>query len=228
MNPTLTKNKSVVLVEDHIMFREQLARLINRELGMTVCAEADNINDALSLIMAEKPDVAIIDLSLKGASGLELVKNVKAVAPEVRMLVLSMHDEQLYAERSLRAGAMGYIRKSEASTELIVAIRAILNDEIYASREVILKILHGVTKGRRFVEVGGVELLADRELEVFELLGRGKSTQEIAIQLQLGFSTVETYRARIKEKLQIGSAAELYLKAGQWVQDMKNHLPDNS
>lgn len=204
------------------MFREQLARMIKRELGITVCAETDNIKDAERLISVEKPDVAIIDISLKGASGLELVKNLKSSGSDVRMLVLSMHDEQIYAERSLRAGAMGYIRKTEASAELITAIRTLLKNEFYASRDVVHNILRGVTQRRSFLTVGGMQLLADRELEVFELLGKGKSTQEIASQLHLGFSTIETYRARIKEKLQLRSAAELYLKAGQWVQELNN------
>lgn len=215
---TTTRCK-VLLVEDHPMFRDHLAQLINRDLGMSVCGETDNIRDALRLVQDTQPDIAIVDITLKGSSGLELLKDIKAQGFPVNVLVLSMHDEELYAERSLRAGAKGYITKNEASTEVLKAIRCVMQGEVYASKQMTAKLLDRLTQRRAQPELEGLETLADRELEVFQMLGRGKSTRQIAQTLGLGESTVETYRARIKEKLQLRSAAELYLRAGQWVRD---------
>lgn len=222
MSRTETKSRQIfkiVLVEDHPMFREHLCQLISKEPGMTVCGEADNIRDAMDLIRAQKPDVAIVDITLRGgSSGLELVKDLKAQALDVNVLVLSMHDEELYAERALRAGAKGYITKNEASAEVIKAVRTVMSGEVYASKKITARLLERITR-RRPLEKSSMEALADRELEVFQMLGQGKSTREIAAALNLGESTVETYRARIKEKLQLRSAAELYLRAGQWVRE---------
>lgn len=215
---TTTRCK-VLLVEDHPMFRDHLAQLINRDLGMSVCGETDNIRDALRLVQDTQPDIAIVDITLKGSSGLELLKDIKAQGFPVNVLVLSMHDEELYAERSLRAGAKGYITKNEASTEVLKAIRCVMQGEVYASKQMTAKLLDRLTQRRAQPELEGLETLADRELEVFQMLGRGKSTRQIAQTLGLGESTVETYRARIKEKLRLRSAAELYLRAGQWVRD---------
>ncbi|MFN0079063.1 MAG: response regulator [Prosthecobacter sp.] len=213
------KGCKVLLVEDHPMFREHLGQLINRDLGMSVCGEADNIRDAMRLIHEKQPDIAIVDITLRGSSGLELLKDIKAQGLPLNVLVLSMHDEELYAERALRAGAKGYITKNEASTEVVKAIRMVMKGEVYASRQMTAKLLDRLTQKRTPIEFAGMETLADRELEVFQLLGRGKSTHEIAQSLNLGDSTVETYRARIKDKLQLRSAAELYLRAGQWVRE---------
>jgi DNA-binding NarL/FixJ family response regulator len=209
----------VLLVEDHPMFREHLAQLIDRDLGMSVCGETDNIRDAMQLIEATQPDIAIVDITLRGSSGLELIKDIKAQGLDLNVLVLSMHDEELYAERALRAGAKGYITKNEASTEVIRAIRCVMKGEVYASRQMTAKLLERMTQKRTPPELAGMDKLADRELEVFQLLGRGKSTREISQSLNLGESTVETYRSRIKDKLQLRSAAELYLRAGQWVRE---------
>jgi len=209
----------VLLVDDHPMFREHLAHLINRDLGMVVVGEAETVRDALELIRSNAPDIAIVDITLRGASGLELLKEIKAAGLGVDVLVLSMHDEELYAERALRAGAKGYITKNEASTEVINAIRRVSSGEVYASSRMTSKLLGRLGEGRSNAESFGVESLADRELEVFQLLGRGMSTREIAQELGLGDSTVETYRSRIKDKLGLRSAAELYLRAGQWVRD---------
>lgn len=218
MSDTTPKLK-VLLVEDHPMFREHLCQLIKRDLGMVICGEADNIREAMDLIHEQKPDIAIVDITLRGSSGLELLKDIKAQDVDINVLVLSMHDEDLYAERALRAGAKGYITKNEASTELIKAIRCVMNGDVYASRQLTSKLLERMTQKRTSGDIIDLESLADRELEVFQMLGRGKSTREIAQVLNLGESTVETYRARIKEKLQLRSAAELYLRAGQWVRD---------
>ena len=210
----------VLLVDEYPMFREHLGHLIERDLGMSVCGEADNIRDAMRLIMETKPDIAIVDITLKGSSGLELLKDIKAQGIELNVLVLSMLDEELYTERVLRAGAKGYITKMEASSEVVAAIRCVMNGDVYASRKMTSKLLERLSQKRVGLEQAGMETLADRELEVFQMLGRGKSTREIAQLLNLGASTVETYRARIKDKLKLKSAAELYLSAGQWV---RNH-----
>jgi DNA-binding NarL/FixJ family response regulator len=209
----------VLLVEDHPMFREHLGTLIKRELGLTICGEADNIRDAMQLIQELKPDVAIVDITLRGSSGLELLKDIKALDIPINVLVLSMHDEDLYAERALRAGAKGYISKNEASKEVVAAIRAVMSGEVYVSRTMNVKLLARMTQKRSQGQLAGLELLADRELEVFQMLGKGRSTREIADALNLGESTVETYRARIKDKLNLRSAAELYLRAGEWVRE---------
>jgi DNA-binding NarL/FixJ family response regulator len=201
------------------MFREHLAQLIDRDLGMRVCGEADNIHDAITLIEETSPDVAIIDISLRGSSGLELIKDIKARGIDISVLVLSMHDEGLYAERALRSGANGYISKTEASSEVVNAIRCVMNGDIYASQQLTARLLERMTRKNLPPEMTGLEQLADRELEVFQYLGRGKSNREIAKLLNLSESTVETYRSRIKDKLQLRSAAELYLRAGQWVRD---------
>lgn len=210
--------KKVLLVEDHPMFREHLAILIKRELGLTICGEADNIRDAMRLIQENQPDIAIVDITLHGSSGLELLKDLKAQGISLKVLVLSMHDEDLYAERSLRAGAQGYISKNEASKEVVKALRSVLSGEIYVSQRMNARLLSKMSQ-KNFNTLVGMDTLADRELEVFQLLGRGKSTKEIADALHLGESTVETYRARIKDKLQLRSAAELYLRAGEWVRE---------
>jgi DNA-binding NarL/FixJ family response regulator len=219
-NSIKSKCPRVVLIEDHPMFREHLTDLIIKELGVSVCGEADNIKDAMALIQKERPDLAIIDITLRGgSSGLELIKDIKAQGIDVKILVLSMHDEELYAERALRAGARGYITKNEESAELIRAIRCVLSGEIYASQRVTARMLERMSQKRSPSSLTGLETLADRELEVFQMLGRGQSTRDISQALNLGESTVETYRGRIKEKLGLRSAAELYLRAGQWVRD---------
>ncbi|MCB1208986.1 MAG: response regulator transcription factor [Verrucomicrobiales bacterium] len=217
--PKQSSPYKVLLVEDHPMFREHLGGLINRELGMSVCGEADNIRDAMRLIHETQPDIAIVDITLRGSSGLELLKDIRSQSLDLNLLVLSMHDEDLYAERALRAGARGYVTKNEASTEVVKAIRCVMNNEVYASKKMTAKLLNRMTQKSIPVEIAAIDTLADRELEVFQLLGRGRNTREIAETLNLGESTVETYRARIKEKLNLRSAAELYLRAGEWVRD---------
>jgi DNA-binding NarL/FixJ family response regulator len=216
---TKKKTLKVLLVEDHPMFREHLTELINRDLEMTVCGEADNVEDAIRVIEEVHPDISIVDITLRGSSGLELIKEIKAKGHQTEVLVLSMHDEDLYAERALRAGARGYITKNEASSEVIKAIRAVAAGDVYASRQMTAKLLERMTRGSLPPELTRLDKLADRELEVFQLLGRGKGTRDIAEALGLSDSTVDTYRSRIKDKLQLRSAAEVYIKAGQWVRE---------
>src|SRR5436853_7840514 len=217
MNTEGLQKFRVVLVEDHPMFREQLAQLINKEPGMTVCGEADNIHDAFQLIESKAPDIAIVDLILKGPSGLELIKNLKAKELDIPVLVLSMHDEALYAERVLKAGARGYITKNEASKEVMTAIHAVLRGEIYLPAKIASRILESVAIGRK--GENGIGQLTDRELEVFELIGHGRRTRQISSCLHLGMSTVDTYRARIKTKLNLENSSQLAHEAIRWVSE---------
>jgi DNA-binding NarL/FixJ family response regulator len=212
-----TKEISVVIVEDHRMFREQLAHLINKADDMKVCGQAGNIRDGFALIRQTQPSIAIIDITLKGSSGLELLKDLRAHAIAVPVLVLSMHDESLYAERALRAGARGYVTKHEASADVMKAIRQVLKGEIYLKPRFMSRIVDKMTSGRN-VSAHPLDRLADRELEVFDLIGRGLTTREIASRLGLGITTVDTYTTRIKEKLNLENSARLRFEASRWVQ----------
>ncbi len=216
---TFSARYQVLIVDDHPMFRDHLSQLLGRDLGLSVCGETDNVEDALRLIEEKKPDIAIVDISLRGASGLELLKSIKASGNPVSVLVLSMHDEKLYAERALRAGARGYISKNEASSEVLKAIRSVMAGEVYVSKPMTAELLTRITQSASTPELAGLDSLADRELEVFQWFGRGKNSREISEELGLSESTIDTYRSRIKEKLHLRSAAELYLRAGQWVKD---------
>ena len=199
------------------MFREQLVRLINKVDDMRVCGEADNIRDGFALIKRAKPSIAIVDITLQGSSGLELLKDLRAQGVAVPALVLSMHDESLYAERALRAGARGYLNKREDSAELMRAIRQVLNGEIYLNISFMSRMVNRMINGHDSSGLP-IDRLADRELEVFDLVGRGLTTRQIAVQLGLGVTTVDTYQARIKEKLNLENVARLRVEAGRWVQ----------
>jgi DNA-binding NarL/FixJ family response regulator len=214
--PTVTKKK-ILVVEDHPLFRTMLVQLIGQESGMMVCGEADNIKDALAVIERTQPDAAVVDLTLRGSGGLELIKELKARNLELPVLVLSMHAEKLYAERALRAGARGYVSKHASPMEVVAAIRKVLAGRIHVSEQVSETILGRLGRADKAVSPSGLDLLSDRELEVFQLVGRGFNSREIAGQLNLGPTTVDSYRARIKEKLGIRNAAELYQRAAQWL-----------
>lgn len=218
--PAKTKPIQVVLVEDHLMFREWLGHMLSQKSGFTVCGQTDNITEAIEIIRMTKPDIAIVDITLRGSSGLELIKDLKAQEIEVPVLVLSMHDEELYAERVLRAGAKGYISKHEATTTLAEAIEQVVHGEVYLGGKMTAQVLKRMAGGKAG-KLGGLELLADRELEVFQMIGKGYNSRRIAEQLHLGESTIETYRARIKDKLGLRDAAELYTRAAQWVGEGK-------
>jgi len=210
----------VALVEDHKMFREWLGHMISMNEEFAVCGEADNIRDALIMIKETQPDVAIVDITLRGgSSGLELIKDIKALGIALPVLVLSMHEEELYAERVLRAGAKGYITKHEASSTLVKAIRQVLSGQVYLGEKMTATLLGKLTGHKSPAASSGLESLADRELEVFQLIGKGYNAREIAQQLHLGETTIDTYRARIKEKLRLRNAAELYSRAAQWLRD---------
>lgn len=209
----------VVLVEDHPMFREQLSHLINRQPDMTVCAEANNAADGLAAIERHRPSLAIIDITLKGSSGLELLKDLRAQGIKIPVLMLSMHAESLYAERALRAGANGYITKEEASAKVMTAIRQVICGEIYLDPRFMKRVVSQILVNPGSNGAGPLERLTDRELAVFELIGEGRTTREISLRLRVSVATIETYRARIKEKLGLENAGQLHAKASGWVHE---------
>ena len=209
----------VVLVEDHPMFREQLAHLINKQQDMAVCAEADNAADGFAAINRQQPSLAIIDITLKGSSGLELLKDLRAQGIKVPVLMLSMHPESLYAERALRAGASGYITKEEASAKVMTAIRQVLAGEIYLDPRFMKRVVSQILVDPGSKAATPIERLTDRELAVFELIGEGRTTREVGLRLRVSVATIETYRARIKEKLGLENAGQLHAKASSWVHE---------
>ena len=212
------KKARVVIVDDHPLFRERLSELIHHELDMEVCGEAEDAQQAFDLIRDTSPDLAIVDISLKGSSGLELIKSIKTLPIGVPILVLSMHDESLYAERALRSGATGYITKYESADNVLLAIRRVLAGEVYLSGKTTSVFLKSLTAEVKSVPQP-LDRLTDREFEVLELIGRGHTTRQIAEALQLGVATVDTYRARIKEKMNFRTATELQHFAIRWVRE---------
>jgi DNA-binding NarL/FixJ family response regulator len=212
-----SKSKKILIVEDHPLFRAMLRQLVEKELEMTVCGETDNIGAAMAIIEQVCPDLAIVDITLPGASGLELIKNIKALGLPVPVLILSMHEEKLYAERVIRAGGRGYISKQEAPSEVVKAIRNVLAGGLYVSERVSTGIVERLGHLRNATGPEGMETLSDREVEVFLFIGQGLNSREISKRINLGQSTVDTYRQRIKEKMGLKNAAELYQRAVQWV-----------
>lgn len=206
----------VLVVDDHPAVREALALRIDRCRDLEVCGEADDVAAALSVVETERPDVAVIDISLKTGNGIDLIKRLKTRTSPPRMLVWSMYDETLYAERALRAGAMGYVSKEKETGEIITAIRRILEGRVYLSEAMSDRLMTRAA-GRPVEETSPSALLSDRELEVYQLIGQGLKTREIADRLHLSVHTVETHRQRIKDKLQIDNTAILSREAAQWV-----------
>jgi DNA-binding NarL/FixJ family response regulator len=213
----LPEAKRIVIVDDHPLFRKGLEQLIHSEDGFAVCGEANNAPEAMDVIRKLNPDLAIVDLSLPGANGIELIKNIRAEFSKLPILVLSMHDESLYALRALRAGAEGYVMKHEAMTNVIQAIREVFNGRPYLSpamaAQVITKFAHRQAEG----EADAVERLSDRELEVLELIGKGNDVRQIAKVLHLSPKTVETHRSHIKDKLDLKNSREVARFALQWL-----------
>lgn len=208
--------RSVLLVDDHPIVRQGLAQLINHEKDLCVCGMADDGHKALELIGTLSPDLVIVDISLKDSNGIELLKNIKIRHPRQAVLMLSMHDESLYAVRALRAGAAGYVMKQEATEKVITAIRQVLNGEIYLSARMEKKMMQQLVGGRVVRTGSPLEDLSDRELEVFNLIGQGQGTRQIAEALHLSIKTIESHRAHIKEKLNLKNATELVQHAIQW------------
>ena len=213
----MSAKKTIFIVEDHPLVRYMLATLINDESNMAVCGEADNVIDALSSIKLIQPDAVIIDLTLIGSCGLELIKSLRAHQIQIPVLVLSSHDESLYAERVLRAGAQGYISKLASPVEVLKAINKVLAGQIYISELVNSQILSRLDNNHNAESLSKISTLSDREIEVFQLIGCGLNSRECATSLKLGTSTVDTYRARIKDKLGLKNAAELYQRSVEWL-----------
>ena len=209
----------ILLVDDHPMVRERLAEAIHREPDLQVCAEAGDRSGALKAVETVKPDLAIIDLSLKESSGLELIKDIHTRWPRLLMLVVSMHDERLYAERVLRAGARGYITKQEATRNIMLAVRQVLDGRVYLNDKTATAVIARLAANPQAKETDLADVLTDRELQVFEFTGIGLDTREIAERLSIDVKTVETYRARIKEKLELKSSSEFRQLAIRWAQN---------
>lgn len=206
----------ILIVDDHPLVRLSLREFIRREKDLEVCGEAEDREQALAAATATKPHLAIVDLTLKSSNGMELIKDLRERHPEVQILVLSMHDETIHAERAIRAGARGYITKQEATTKVMVAIRQILNGEIYWSERAAARVASKIAGPARGVTDSPVDCLTDRELQVFEMIGSGRSTRQIAAALHIDVSTVETYRARIKDKLNLQDSLALLQFAIRW------------
>ena len=213
-NPDVKKR--ILIVDDHPIVRQGLALMVNREADLVVCGEAEDATGAVLVMASARPDVLIVDISLNGPDGLDLLKNIRTTHPTLPVLILSMHDELIYAERALRAGANGYIMKQEATEKVLVAIRRILNGEIYVSDHLANKLLQHYITGTGTLRNSTIADLSDRELEVFRLIGEGHGTRQIAEELHLSIKTVESYQAHIKEKLSLRSSRELLQRAIQW------------
>lgn len=209
----------IILIDDHPLMRKGLARTIDSEVDLHVVDQMSSAEDALEHIEDLDPDLAVVDISLPGMSGMELIKHLQSRMPDLKTLVVSRHDETLYAERCIRAGAKGYVMKQEAGDVIVQAIRKVLNGRIFVSEEINERLLQSMAEGgRERIMQSPLEVLSDRELEVFELTGHGLSTREIAERLHLSVKTIESYRARIKDKLHLDSGNELMKHAVQWVE----------
>jgi DNA-binding NarL/FixJ family response regulator len=212
------KKKQVLIVDDHPMMREGLAQLINREKDLVVAGEADSAARAIEQTAQLKPDLVIVDITLPGRSGLDLIRDLHAVHPAALVLVVSMHEESLYAERVLRAGGRGYVMKQAGGKKLMEAIRQVLGGQIYVSADTSARILETFSRNNNETPATGVQSLSDREFEIFQLIGQGENTRDIAKKLSLSVKTVEVHRLNIKSKLKLATAAELIHFAVRWMQ----------
>ena len=210
--------RRILLVDDHPFMRAGLGQLIDRQPDMVVCGEAGNPPEAFEQLTRKAPDLVLTDLTMPGRSGLEFIKDLRAVHADVAILVISMHDEGVYAERVLRAGARGYIMKEAGGENLLAAIRQVLRGEVYVSPRMSARILNALSAGRPRGSHSPIEQLTDREFEVFQLIGQGKSTRDIAVQLHLSPKTVDVHRSHIKEKLALRDATALIRHAVRWVE----------
>jgi DNA-binding NarL/FixJ family response regulator len=210
-----SRKHRILVVDDHPIVRQGMAQLINREQDLEVCGEAEEASAAIAAIESLRPDIVTVDLSLNGPDGIDLVKAIRMRFPALPLLILSMHDELTYAERALRSGANGYIMKQEATTRVLTALRRILGGDVYLSDRAASRVVQQFVKGAAG-SVSPVADLSDRELEVFRLIGQGRTTRQIAEELHLSIKTVESYQAHIKEKLSLRSARELVQHATLW------------
>lgn len=221
MNRKLGAQKTkyrVFLVDDHPIVRHGLIQLINHEPDLMVCGESESGSNALATVSAAEPDVVVVDLTLKDSSGFSLIKNLNALDSKLPILILTVHEESLYAERCLRAGAKGYLMKDEAMENVLIAIRRVLSGQVYLSEKMQSKVFRSSGKQSEAVIGSPLDKLSDRELEVFRLLGQGMGTRQVADLLHLSISTVESHRARIKEKFDLKNAIELVRHAVKWVE----------
>ncbi|HZZ56417.1 MAG TPA: response regulator transcription factor [Opitutaceae bacterium] len=216
----------IFLVDDHPLVREWLSALLRQQPDFTVVGTAEDPGSALAGVAAAKPDVAIVDLSLKTGSGLDLIKDLKARFPAVAVLVLSMYEEIYYAERALRAGALGYVTKRESTARVVEAVRQVLSGRVYASPELMARLAERMVGRPTPPAQGAMAILSDREIEVFQRLGLGHPTRKIATDLKVSIKTVQAYCARIKEKLGIGSGTELMREAVRWVESENRRSPE--
>ena len=208
----------IYIVDDHPLVRQGLSQVINNEADMEICGEAEDAPEAMKGVGQAEPDVIIVDISLRGNNGLELIKNLKAIHENIPILVFSMHDETIYAQRALRAGAKAYVMKKESPSKVVDAIRRIIKGEIYVSPLVADQVLHQIVNGpNNATSASPIDRLTDRELEVVQLIGRGLSSREIAESLNLSVKTIESHRAHVKEKLSLRNATELVQFSVQWV-----------
>ena len=208
--------RRIFIVDDHPIVREGLSLMMNREPDLMVCGEAEEAATALQAITSTRPDFLIVDISLNGPDGLDLLKSIRVRFPNLPVLILSMHDESIYAERALRAGANGYIMKQEATEKVLIAVRQILNQKVYVSDRIANRMLQQYINGSANEAHSPIAELSDRELEVFRLIGEGHSTRMIADELHLSVKTVESYQAHIKDKLSLKTGRELVQRAIEW------------
>jgi DNA-binding NarL/FixJ family response regulator len=210
------RTMKILIVDDHPLMREGLASRIAPQADMEVCGEAASVDEALTQVKATNPDLVIVDIALADSNGIDLIKDVKARFPNIKMLVVSAYDESLYAERALRAGAHGYVNKQEVQEKVIDAIRAVLDGERYLSLSMTQKLVGQAIVGKDLTESDPIQRLSDRELEVFQLIGQGKTTGAIAEQLFLSVHTIDTHREKLRHKLGVKNGAELMRRAVQW------------
>lgn len=216
--PAAPERKRILLVDDHPFMRAGLAGLIDRQPDLAVCGEAGNPAEAFQQLTKTKPDLVLSDLTMPGRSGLEFIKDLRALQPELAILVVSMHDETVHAERALRAGARGYIMKEAGGENLLAAIRQVLRGEVYVSARMSARILDALSGAKPRGSSSPIEKLTDREFEIFQLIGHGKSTRDIAEQLHLSTKTIDVHRSHIKEKLELKDMPALISHAVRWVQ----------
>jgi DNA-binding NarL/FixJ family response regulator len=219
MGKSQSEKNRILIVDDHPLFRQGLRQMIDRTPGLVVCGEAPDAPSAMKAVAELKPDLVLVDITLEGSNGIDLIKTLKAKYDELPILVISMHDESLYAERSLRAGALGYVMKNAPARVVKTAISKVLGGDIFLSEKMSGTVLSKLMGAKHELPVSPMEQLSDRELEVFQMLGQGKPTRQIAEELNLTIPTIHSFRTRIKDKLHFKNATEMLLHAIQWVRE---------
>ena len=219
MKKSSLEKSRILIVDDHPLFCEGLGRMIDRHPSLKVCGQAPDAASAMKAVAELRPDLVLVDISLEGTNGIDLIKSLRAKYEDLPLLVVSMHEESLYAERALRAGAQGYVMKNQPIQIVRAAIFKVLDGEVFLSEKMSSSVLSKLLLGKRDEHVSSVEQLSDRELQVFQMLGEGKSSRQVAEELDLTIPTIHSFRNRIKEKLQLHNATELVMHANQWIQE---------